>query len=304
LPFRIKLLQLNKCRINAKHDAIQPNKADLDAFVLSAREFSEEASRIIFSVDFPTISVLSQLDTGEPRDLLQEAEAAYRDGDFALTLTRCRQAFFLTFEKNYDISDFKDPSTPQLGLFALGCSAPYYTRNPEYISQSVKEPFDYIVLDHAHIDAELLKDGLDPVHFWNIWRLTPEVYKNRDGEWLTKRDIVKFQSSEVEQHAAYVLEHTIDLLLLRQERRRATRWIRDNMTYFVRLRVSPVKVYVKADKNSPIVCKTPDGVTEIFVTASLPGLSDSDTYWKVSHYGEGSLIYGYIHGDDIEADPA
>jgi hypothetical protein len=48
-----------------------------------------------------------------------------------------------------------------------------------YIDEYVRDPFDYVQLDHSRVDAELLRDGIEPAVFWNIWRLTPPVYRAR-----------------------------------------------------------------------------------------------------------------------------
>ena len=75
------------------------------------------------------------------------------------------------------------------------CDAPYYTRNKKFISESVKEPTDFIQLDHSKIDAELTKQGLAHVAFWNVWRLTPSVYFDQETEeWFIKYDYRVFEA--------------------------------------------------------------------------------------------------------------
>jgi hypothetical protein len=48
VPFRVSVVQLNKLRVAAKHDGIIPSHSEVVRFALIAREFAEEASRVLF----------------------------------------------------------------------------------------------------------------------------------------------------------------------------------------------------------------------------------------------------------------
>jgi len=64
LPFRPKLIQLNKVRVNAKHYGVRPDSNEVKSLVLVAREFFDEVAQTVFKVDFWTVSLLSLLDDG------------------------------------------------------------------------------------------------------------------------------------------------------------------------------------------------------------------------------------------------
>jgi hypothetical protein len=69
LPFRPKLLQLNKVRVNAKHYGVRPDANEVKSLILVAREFFEEVANTVFKVDFWTVSLLSLLDDGETKNV-------------------------------------------------------------------------------------------------------------------------------------------------------------------------------------------------------------------------------------------
>jgi hypothetical protein len=171
LPFRRRLLEINRVRVHSKHEGIPPNRKEIGGYVADARKFLEQTCEKVLHVDFWTISLVSLLDDGEPRQLLQSAEDAFKAKDYIKCLVECRKAFFVSFESDYDTQ--KDLNSS--GGILSSSRAPYYARSKEYIRKNVKDPFEYVVLDHQNVDAELMKHGIDTVGFWNVWRLTPQV---------------------------------------------------------------------------------------------------------------------------------
>jgi hypothetical protein len=166
LPFKAKLLRLNRVRIDSKHHGIQPAREECERLVASAREFLDEASIEHFGAPFATISAIDLLEDRDSKQQMLAAKTALEAHDFENCVVSCRKAIYLEIESRYDIAAFKD-GEPQ-GLLAAATSAPYYARSKDYIAKNVKEPTDYVVLDHASVDQELLTKGVDPTDFWNV----------------------------------------------------------------------------------------------------------------------------------------
>ena len=220
LPFRRRLLEINRVRVHSKHEGIPPNRKEVNGYVTDARRFLEQVCEKVFGVDFWTISLVHLLDEGEQKTLLREAQKVFKERKYLECMIECRKAFYLAFEQDYDI---KKDLENRIGLL-FGSRAPYYARNKEYADKNVKTPFDYIVLDYAGIDAELMKEGMDNTTFWNVWRLTPQVYRHVEGdEWLVKHELQKQESDGIQDRAAYVLSSVVSLLLARQNNRRMMR---------------------------------------------------------------------------------
>jgi hypothetical protein len=73
--------------------------------------------------------------------------------------------------------------------------------------------------------------------FWNIWRGTPAVFRYQGTtQWLVKRELAKEESGATEEHAAYILEQTIDIALRQEEHWRRIRSLRHGGTFVVRLK--------------------------------------------------------------------
>ena len=298
LPFRARLLEINRVRINSKHHAIAPNSTELISYIRNARDFFDQACTQLFARDFWTISLVALLDDGKKKELLTEAEHAFEEKRFPDCLIACRKALFLEFEVAYDISRLRMVS-----------KAPKYALDREWREKNVRDPFDHIVIDRSQFDADLMRAGVDNGIFWNIHRLTPEVYRGRkDKTWAVKEDPNKLDDEGAQDRAAYVLENTIDLILRTEANKRAVRSVELRFVYVLTLRAELTAVYRKADKTSDVVCLTPAGMTTVEGRYSTKGLKDENIYWKVRYIdtqapeANSPFRDGYILGSDLVDD--
>jgi hypothetical protein len=241
------------------------------------------------------------LDEGEQKTLLRNAEKVFKEQKYLDCMIECRKAFYLAFESTYDIK--KDLEST--GGLLFGSRAPYYARNKEYAEKNVKTPFDYIVLDYASIDAELMKEGIDTTTFWNVWRLTPQVYRHAEGDqWLAMHDLAKQESDGIQDRAAYVLSSVVSMLLARQANSRMMR-SKPYASYDLKLKKKGVVVYQKADKSGAVAGTVPDDLEVVQADYATDGLSDGEIYWSVFCFrrnaGKGLfLLTGFILQDDLD----
>lgn len=298
LPFKAALLRLNRLRVDSKHHGIQPARAECDRLLSSAREFLDEASQAILGAPFSTISAMDLLEDGDCKDFLVAAKKDLEKADYEACVVACRKAVYVEVERRYDISAFKDEEAR--GLAAL-TSAPYYARSMKYVAENVREPTDYIVLDHSAVDRDLLTSGVDPTDFWNVWRLTPEVFRSKAGKWYVKRDFSKLRDADLKDIAEYVFNTTLDIALARQTNRRATRW-RQSGTFYVDLPKPGLSLHTKADRTSAIASTLPADLKRVDTDYTVEGLNDDGIYWHICHLGAGGFYYGFLHDDEVRGD--
>jgi len=218
-------------------------------------------------------------------------------GDHESCVIGCRKAVFLAVERNYDISEYKD-GEPK-GLFGGYTRAPFYVRNKEYIDKNVHDPTDFIVRDHSRLDQELLTQGVDNTAFWNVWRLTPEVYRTEGGEWIVKRDFGKLDPRFLSDNVDYIFSTTVDILVAIHTTSKATRMAKKGR-YYLELANENVPVYEKADMKSKVFATTPPGMTRIDTDFQILGLEGDGPYWHVSHFEKEIILFGYIHNDHVK----
>ncbi|MBK7210539.1 MAG: hypothetical protein IPH99_09325 [Xanthomonadales bacterium] len=296
LPFKAKLLRLNRVRIDSKHHGIQPARDECKRLLVAVREFFEEASTSLLGRPFASISAIDVLRDGEPKELLKEAQEALANNDHEACAIACRKALFIEIERRYDISEYADDK-PR-GLLARLSSAPYYARNKEFIETNVREPTDFIVYDHARVDEHLLVSGADNTAFWNVWRLTPEIFRRRDGVWVVKYDLAKLDAEVLADKIEYIFSATLDVTLSLHRTLQATQ-TGPHRRFFLDLSQERVPVHRKADTTSEVTAVTPPGLMRLDTDYWVEGLKGDGPYWHISHYDGEYLLDGFIHANVV-----
>lgn len=299
LPFKTALLRLNRIRVDSKHYGIQPARDECDRLAVSLREFFEEVSLSTLGVAFSTVSAIDLLEDRNSKNALLEAKAALEAGDHSACSIACRKALYLEIEWRYDIAKFKNGQP--LGLLSGFSDAPFFARNKEYIEKSVNDPTDFIVLDHSNVDQALLKDGVDPTAYWNLWRLTPEVYRKDDEQWVVKEEFDKLDTQFLADKIEYIFSTTVDVILGLHMARKAVK-TGGYGHYYLELRRDCVPVFVSADKTSAITATSPPGLMRIDTDYRILGLKGDAMYWHVHDSGKDHHLWGFIHDDDVNHD--
>lgn len=302
LPFRSKLIRLNKARNLAKHDGILPDRSEFPGFLTTVGEFLEEACAQVFNIDFRSVSLIEALSFGPQRQFIEEAQEAFEKGDYATTLIACRKAIYMWYERAYDARPFLNGV--QNGLAALLSKVPAYARDSQYLEKHVKEPADYIVLDHARIDSELVKEGLDNHQFWNIWRLTPRLYLDENDRWVVRYEPDKIEGQGLAENAAYVLDSAIEHFIALERARSRLKRI-NGMTWVIMSGSSGARIFEKANEKSEVKGVVPPGVT-LNVDGSTEALGGGPVFWKInpSYSAEGKCLGGYALESELQFDEA
>lgn len=302
LPFRSQLFRLNRIRVDSKHHGIQPARGECERLAVSVREFFEEVTREVFGATFSTVSALDLLDESDVRAALTEAKTALEKKDYRAVAIACRKVAYLEVEQHYSIYKFR-PGAPEgvgLGDLFTFSQAPYFAQSASYIKDHVHDPSDYIVLDHSRVYQELLSKGVETEDFWNIWRLTPAMFRSPDtGEWIVREEFKKLDATVLAGEAEYLFTAALNVALGFQASRRRVRLAKYDR-YTVALRREEVPVYTKADRKSQEVGRTARGQTAIGTDYWVKGLADEDFYWHVTHFSDNGFLIGFIHNEDVD----
>lgn len=301
LPFRFRLNSLNKLRVNAKHYGLSPSKSETTGLIETVKEFFEEVSLQVFKKEFVAISLVDLINEGEAKNYLTAAENDFSNGEYVNVLINCRKAIYVEIESDYDISPYIDESERKgFGLMLMGYKSPFYARNKKYIDENVKEPTDFIVYDHDRLDMDLLRSGMSRLDYWNVWRLTPSLYrKDKESDWIVKEDFRKLDEEGIKDRAEYVLDSTINLILAKYLDLKRSK-TPDYRKYYVNLKNESAPIYEKAYNKSKVIGTVPAGCKKVFVDSKVAALNGVGLFWHISHLENDLHLYGYIDNDDIE----
>lgn len=298
LPFKDRLLRLNRIRVSSKHHGIQPPRDECNQLVLVVREFFCGVSNDILHVNFATVSTIDLLTESETKDLLLHAKSALDAGELVECAISCRKAIYLELEQQYDVSNFKDSEDGRLVVLSFGAlftRAPHFAKTRQYVEKNVLDPTDYIVYDHNDLDRELLKYSIDTTDFWNIQSLTPSVYR-LGGNWVVKYEFGKLYLEILKENIEYIFNKTTDIILTIHVKRAAIK-TSESKRHTLELIQEEVPIYEKADTTSQVVAKSPQGFTRFDCDYHVVGLQGDGLYWHVCDLAH--RLLGFIHNDYV-----
>jgi hypothetical protein len=179
------------------------------------------------------------------------------------------------------------------------CRAPAFARTRGYLDTEVKDPTDYIVYDYDRLHRDLDEAGIPVNDYWNVWRLTPEVFRVSQEHWVIKRDFKKLIPDAVVDNAEYVLHTTVRIILAKQRALQTMRTAPVGV-YRVVLKNDGTTVYAKASRSSPVLWTTPTGVRRLDAHFWVEALDqDGDAFYQVGRLPpEGRS--GYILHSDVD----
>jgi aspartate carbamoyltransferase regulatory subunit len=179
------------------------------------------------------------------------------------------------------------------------CKAPYYAKDPKYISEKVLEPTDYIVLDHSVLEHDLAKYGIDSNMFWNIWRLTPSVFRYSDGRWAIKAEFDILNSENLNEVAPYIYASTVEIILAIQTYQKNT-INRSNVYCEIGLVGKNIPVFEKADSQSRVTMVLPDEIKKVACSYCVEGLANDRKYWSITGRHNEKHILGFVMDENVE----
>ena len=135
-----------------------------------------------------------------------------------------------------------------------GINAPYWTRNKQWISENVKQPTDYIQIDHERMRLDAMEWGISTTALENLRRLTPSVFReDPDSEWCIKYDLAFPPNEATINNCNDCLDLAITIFLKKSEHERLRRWPRRKEPFEAPEIYIGHQVYKSADTKSEVV---------------------------------------------------
>lgn len=298
------LKALNRERVNVKHYGHLAEPVTVrryrDAAVLSITTLLMD----VVGKGLTDISLHELLEDGPAKEHVLLAVRAREEGDNDGCLVELRKALYVAIEEEYSVESWKDydPSKIRgIGGFLTrgGHKAPWYTRNSEWISKNVREPADFVQLDHDRLRMDLLEWGASTRDYSDVARLTPKVFRFRDsGEWIVQwgSDHLTDASDRV---ATFCLDRVVSLLAKAEAHRRIrmARPISDQLVWARVTRDTPMRDKATLDSSPTSELKA----DSIVVVHSISEGFDRRSYAQVSEMApELRLTMGYVDPEALE----
>ena len=269
---------MNKHRVIIKHygQTVDPDTAV--RYFSASRTSIDRILEQVLERNLAELFLHELVKNDDSRACLRLALQALDERRYFDAMVEIRKALFIEIEQDYSIYGWKDHSKSDPGgLLASairgGVKAPYYTRNKKWIEANVREPFDYIQLDHSQIRSDLVEWGINTQDFWNIWRLTPPVFRaDKKTNWQIKREPHRFAEGAIETNVRYCLDAVITLILKKQDHFDLGKYLSGTTANSIEIKAhaEPTNIYVKATTTSAVSASVPQG-TRMNVSSVVPG---------------------------------
>lgn len=295
------LKALNKQRVIIKHYGQIADPATVRGYYEAAKLSTDALLKDVIGKDLQEILLAEAVKQDVLREHIADACSAIENKKYFDALVEIRKAIYLAIEEEYSVFDWRDhPQAKVVGLIESlgmgGSKAPWHTRNKEWIDTNVHDPFDYVKLDHECLRIDLLEWGVSTQDFWNVWRLTPQVFYDKESKtWEVNLDR-RHMGGANEANARYCLDRAVSLLIKKQSHLDLSRQLSYGPDYRFQIRMKDDQpLYAKASTKSESLYKLQK--EQVYQAESIvPGLSEENDFIRVFHVqdAEPRWLVGYV----------
>ncbi|MEW6048563.1 MAG: hypothetical protein AB1609_19165, partial [Bacillota bacterium] len=98
-PYKSELERLRRIRDRVQHDGMIPSEEEARSAVTHVQAFARDALRVALGMEFEEVTLVSAITDDETKAHLEEAEQAYRTGDYPKAVTKAAIAFTVAWER-------------------------------------------------------------------------------------------------------------------------------------------------------------------------------------------------------------
>ncbi len=294
---------LNKQRVISKHYGQLAEPVSVVNYFSVAIQFVDALLAAVVGAKLSEIFLTDILKDGEVKNIVKESIALSEQEEFLDALIGLRKAFFIAYEYEYCIYDYREIDENERAFLGLGLGisggmkAHYWTKNKQWVEKNVKKPIDYVQINHDQLKTDCMELGVSTVDIENFRRLTPEVVRTNTDAWHFEYSPT-FAANELNrENFNYCLDLIIDFLLKKQVQDESRR-------YPKREKSNPAPpIYI----GRPVFQKPSKGSDQIAVVEEnyyynvdkiVTGFDPSEKYLYVHLYSkeDKSIFEGHIWG--------
>jgi hypothetical protein len=302
------LKALNKQRVLIKHYGQLAEPETVKNLFNIARESIDALLHDVVGRNLQEVMLHDLIHKGEIKDYFKKAAQFIRDQKYFMALIEIRKAIFTEIEEEYSIEKWSDYEYGEersylwTMLFRGGGKAPIYTRNKKWIEENVREPYDFIQFDHDRLRLDLLEWGVSTQDFWNLWRLTPKVFRFKESKaWIVKNEPGHIIEGATEGNAKYCLDRALSLIIKKQGHFDLSRSLNTAIESKTKVRIkNDQPLFKKASTNSQIIAEVKkDDVFDLdSIIQGFDGKEKFANIFKISkdppRYQSGYILHKFI----------
>jgi hypothetical protein len=189
LPQKESMRRLNKARVSLKHSGILPSKLDIEAFRAASDLFLQETTKLIFEIEFTSISLIEYVSPEESRNHLKKAEefcgdAKYEDATVEIALAFDKMIFeYESSKRDFGFGSpfFFGSDMTFLSSFHIGIDMIESRKIARFVD-NVKESIE--AMQRA---IKILALGFDYRKYSKFKLLLPHITKVLSGDYIVQK---------------------------------------------------------------------------------------------------------------------
>lgn len=287
---------MNKERVIVKHYGQIAEPDTVRNYVLAARTAADAVLKSVTGLDMRGISARDLLKDGEAKEFIGDAISYLEHERYLDALVAVRKSLFVEIEIDYVIEEYtSNADNGNMWSFfgKKGHKASTFTKNARWIAENVKSPFDFVQLDHERVRLDLLEWGVNTQDFWNLWRLTPKVYRYvKQTDWLVLAD---FSSNVDKNSTEYCIDTAIEIIQKKQTHFDSAKFYKILPENWANITaIKGAIIYKKSDTSSEVFEEINEDI-RLRSDALLVGL-DGKRYFRISdlHAEKKKFYFGFI----------
>lgn len=222
---------LNKQRVISKHYGQLSEPASVINYFNTAIAFADTLLEHVVGSKLQDIFLTDILNDGIAKELIKNSISLAEQGDFLSSLLDLRKAFYVSYEYQYCIYDYRQHDQYQPHSFGLlgfgtpnGMKAYHWTKNKAWIESNVRKPLDYIQINHEQLKTDCMEWGVSTADTENFRRLTPDIIETEKGSWHYDYE-ASFSANELNiENFNYCMDALLDFLLKKQQFDARKKW--------------------------------------------------------------------------------
>ena len=191
------LKRLNTARVGFKHEGLDVNATDVEAFLTNVEAFLSEVCKGVFGVDFATLSLVNAVGHRRTQNWLEKAREALRSEQYSESVAHSAAAMAIYLHHRDTLR--REPLDPS---YYIGSIASELTAVADWI-------LDYVEPIRARLD--LVSHGVDVVSYDKFEALTPGISVGHDGS--VRQYGLKSRTTSTREEAHFCYDFAVDSIL-------------------------------------------------------------------------------------------
>lgn len=211
-PQKETMRRLNKARVALKHSGTLPSKLDVEAFRSAVTLFFQEATMLVFELEFTEISLIEYVPSEEAREHLRKAEslsAGSQFNDATVEIALAFEKMIAEYESDKRELGFGSPfffgkDMTFLSSFHMGLNRNEFRDIANFVD-NVKESIE--AMQRA---VKILALGLDYRKYSKFKLLMPHISRVLSGDYIVQQSAMGRRPKPDDEYVRFCIDYVIE----------------------------------------------------------------------------------------------